>query len=225
MAQEEFWLQAELRAGSRYRVTGRVVCPALAGWPATRAEILAHMPLRDANGLALAWLARSRPAADALVAFFAGDPFLHLPTALRAARRAGARALAAYPTAQIFDGEAARGVASAGYGVAADVAFVRAARAAGFEALGFAVDLAAARALLVAGATRGAPQPAPAGPDARANRAALAALEAARAALGDAPVLIHRAIGYDPAALDRIAARARGAVRLQPSMPKRRILL
>lgn len=219
MNKEEFWLCAALPSEPRYQVTGWIVCPALAAWPDAHAECLAHLPLRDANGAALAALANTQAIPGLHAALFAGDPFLHLPTAFRVAERAGVTALAAYPTAQSFDGETARAIASAGYGLAADVAFVRAARAAGFATLAFAFDLPSARALLDAGATRIALHPGPIGGDPRADRSALAALEATRAALGDAPVLIHRAFGHDPAKLDALAARARGSVRLQPSMP------
>jgi predicted TIM-barrel enzyme len=223
MNKEEFWLSAtpptDISIDARDRAAGWVLCPALAGWPAAHAECLAHLPLRDANGAAMAALAGLRTARGLHIALFAGDPFLHLRTAFRAAERAGVEALAAYPTAQSFDGETAHAIASAGYGLAADVAFVRAARAAGFATLAFAFDTPSARALLDAGATRIALHPGPTGGDPRADRAALADLETTRAALGDAPVLIHRAFGHDPAKLDALVARARGSVRLQPSMP------
>jgi predicted TIM-barrel enzyme len=219
MNKEEFWLSPTEPPDTGYRGAGWILCPVLAGWPEAQAECLAHLPLRDANGAAMAALAGTKPARGLHAALFAGDPFLHLPTAFRAAERAGVQALAAYPTAQSFDGETAHAIASAGYGLAADAAFVRAACRAGFDTLAFAFDLTSARALLDAGATRIVLHPGPTGRDPRADRAALADLEATRAALGEAPVLIHCAHGYEAAKLDAIVARARGSVRLQPSMP------
>lgn len=219
MKTEEFFLTGAYPTSRRAVAAGWIVCPALSGWPAAQAEYLAHLPVRDANDAALRALAKARSTRAAHVAIFAGDPFIHLPTVFRAAARAGVEALAAYPTAQMFDGETARVIASAGYGLSADAAFVRAARAAGFETLAFAFDLTAARTLLDAGATHVVLHPGPEARDQRGRRAALAAVDATRAALGDAPILIHRAYGYDPATLDALAARARGAVHLHPSMP------
>jgi hypothetical protein len=93
------------------------------------------------------------------------------------------------------------------------------AKAAGFATLALAADLAAAKALLAEGATRVVLHPGPATPDKRANKTAAAVIDAACAALKGAPVLVHRAAGYDTA-LDAACAKARGVVLpLQPSMP------
>ncbi|MBC8790161.1 MAG: hypothetical protein C6Y20_01000 [Tagaea sp. CACIAM 22H2] len=220
MKKEKFRLMTTFPGPGETPATGWVVCPAMAKLPAAQAEILVHLPVCDANGAAIAALdGAAKPHKNTHLALFAGDPFLHLPTVFRAAKRAGIEALATFPSAQLFDGETARAIATAGYGLGADLAFVRAAKAAGFATLALAADLAAAKALLAEGATRVALHPGPATPDKRANKAAAAAIDAACAALKGAPVLVHRAAGYDTA-LDAACAKARGIVLpLQPSMP------
>jgi len=92
MKKEEFRLATTFPGPDETPATGWVVCPAMAKLPAAQAEILVHLPVCDANGAALAALdGISKPRKNTHLALFAGDPFLHLPTVFRAAKRAGSK--------------------------------------------------------------------------------------------------------------------------------------
>jgi len=197
---------------------GAIVCPVLARWPMPLADTLAHLPIASANAAVQAMLASlpvARARHGAHVALFAGDPFLHLPSLFRAAERAGIKRLAAYPTAQFYDGDTARAVAAVGYGLDADRAFVRSARRYGFQTLSFALDAPGALALESDGADRIVLHPGPAGPDMRANDAAAAALARAAKTLAAqklaAKILVYCAPGYGRS-LDAACALAHGQV-------------
>ena len=196
-----------------------IVCPGLALLPQGHEETAALLPLTDLNGAALGYCRDRIRARDQVhggaLALMMSDPFLNPARIADTLRDAGVDTVFNWPSCQVLDGDTARAVASAGLGVAREVALIAEFTALGFQTLGLARGAGHGALMAGAGATQIVLHPGVSLRDwrSRAMSARLMEQEMRAASEQGLPFLVCRPRGYG-SERDTLIARGAGVVSL-----------